>query len=108
MQGPTTMDAPQTPDPLSRTLEAWRVQPARDPQFRSEVRQRLASGSTESWSRYLRAHGVGWSVAAALGIAVAGWTGRAAAKVRLEAERHAMVEAYLVELDPRVQAKLRH
>lgn len=84
------------------------MQPNPNPNFRAAVWRRIERPSSDSWALYLRSHGVGWSVAAALAVGVAGWTGRTAAKLKLESERQAMAEAYLVELDPRVQAKLRH
>jgi hypothetical protein len=94
-------------DSLTRTLQAWRVTPRPDPNFRPAVWQRIRQCSHQSWAEYLRSHLVGWSVAAAVTLAAAGWTGRAAAHARLDAGREAMVVNYLVELDPRVQAQLR-
>jgi len=101
------MATPERRDFLSAALHDWRLQPCANPGFRATVRERLGLRATESWPTYLRAHGLGWSVAAMLVAGVAGWTGRTAAKIKLETERDAMAVAYLVELDPRVQARLR-
>lgn len=101
------MDTPPPSDSLSRTLSHWRLQPPRDPQFRPAVWARLARRSRETWAGYVAAHRVGWSVAAIAVIGFAGWSGHAAAQARQAADRDALVTAYLIELDPRVQAGLR-
>lgn len=101
------MSGVRAPDPLSATLQHWRVNPPSDPGFRSAVWRRVAQRSRDTWAGYLRAHGVAWSVAAVAVAGAAGWTGHAAAEARVAAEREAMVTAYLVALDPRVQAGLR-
>jgi hypothetical protein len=101
------MDSPGPHDPLSATLQHWRVAPARAPGFRPAVWRRIAQRSRDTWTGYVQAHRLAWSVAAVAVVGVAGWTGHAAAQARLAAERDAMVTAYLVELDPRVQAGLR-
>lgn len=93
-------------DSLSRTLAVWRVSPKTNPDFRPAVWQRIRTGTRETWSSYLRAHRLGWSVAAMFAVVVAGVSGRVAARAHLEASRDRMVVAYLGALDPRVQAKL--
>jgi hypothetical protein len=100
------MDSPKTDDPLSAVLQQWRLRPSRNPQFRPSVLQRIQQRSRETWASYVRAHRLGWSVATVVVLGVAGWTGHAAAEAKLAADREAMVVAYLIELDPRVQAKL--
>lgn len=102
------MHSPESNDPLSRTLAAWRVSPVSNPNFRPAVWQRIGAQARESWAGYVRAHALGLSVAALVVVGAASWTGRAAVKAQLNAEREAMVVAYLTNLDPRVQAKLRH
>jgi hypothetical protein len=100
---------PSAPDPsLSRTLADWRVIPQADPNFRPTVWQRIHERTCETWAAYLRSHLVGWSVAASLAVATAAWTGHTVAQSRLEQSREKMVVSYLVELDPRVMAKLPH
>lgn len=94
-------------DSLSRVLRDWRVPTEPDPRFRLGVWQRIQASAGETWSGYVRAHLLRWSIAAVIAMGVAGWSGRAARQARLEAQRGAMVDHYLVGLDPRVQASLR-
>src|SRR5688572_2728493 len=94
-------------DPLSEALQRWRIQPARNRNFRDAVWQRIDHQARLSWSSYIRGHLVGWSVTAMLALVVAGWGGHAMAQARLDAERNAMVVSYLSGLDPRVLIKLR-
>lgn len=101
------MNPPETPDSLSETLRTWRLQPMPNPDFRPAVWRRIRQRSSEPWAAYVRNHRAVWSLAAVVVLAVAGWGGQAVAQVRLKAERETMVVAYLVGLDPRVQAKLR-
>lgn len=100
------MSSPQPHDPLSDTLQTWRVQPPANPNFRPAVWQRVQA-RRETWASYVRAHRRSVAVATLALLLVGGWTGRAAAQAKLAAERDAMVVTYLVGLDPRVQAKLR-
>ena len=95
-------------DPLSRTLAEWRVHPAADPDFRPAVWQRIKQNSPETWTSYMRAHLLGWSLLAAVAVVGAGWTGHSVAQAKLEDSREKMVVAYLGNLDPRVMAKLSH
>lgn len=101
------MNSPPNPDPLSRTLAEWRVDPPAEPGFRPAVWQRLARIRHESWSGYLRAHLAVWCVTALLASVAAGWVGRSAAHAQLAADRERMVFSYLGELDPRVLAQVR-
>jgi hypothetical protein len=100
---------PSDPDPsLSRVLADWQVTPKSDPRFRPAVWQRIQVSTRETWATYVRAHLVGWTVATSLAVAAAVWTGQNAAQAKLEASREQMVVSYLVDLDPRVLAKLPH
>lgn len=101
------MNPPERPDSLSTTLQSWRVQPPRDPGFRAAVWERVAQRSRETWSGYVRTHRLAWTMAAFAVVTVAGWTGRTAARAKIDADREAMVVTYLAELDPRVQARVR-
>ena len=101
------MDPTPSRDPLADTLHQWRVQPARDPNFRSTVTQRIDQAVRLTWSSYIRGHLVGWSIAAMVALVVAGWSGQAMARSRLDASRDAMVITYLSGLDPRIITKLR-
>jgi hypothetical protein len=94
-------------DSLSETLAAWRVKPRSLPSFRPAVWQRIQVRAGETWTGYMRAHLAGWSAVALVAVGVAGWTGHAAAQLKLESSREQMVVSYLGELDPRVMAKLR-
>jgi len=101
------MDSPGSHDSLSKILRQWRVTPPRDPEFRPAVWRRIARSSRDTWAGYVRAHRLAWTVAAVVAIGGAGWSGHAAARAKSAADREAMVTAYLVALDPRVQAQLR-
>lgn len=101
------MDPTPPRDPLADALAQWRVRPARDPNFRASVSERINLAARLTWSTYLRGHLVGWSVAAMLTLVAAGWGGRAMAQAQLDAGREAMVVSYLSGLDPRVISKLR-
>src|SRR5688572_13953504 len=102
------MNPPESDSSLSRHLADWRVTPPANPNFRPAVWQRIQSRTRETWSTYVRSHFVGWSLVAGLAVVAAGWTGRTIAHAKLEAGRDKMVVSYLVELDPRVLAKLPH
>jgi hypothetical protein len=91
-------------DSLSEVLGEWRVTPTTDPNFRNAVWRRIDRGTTATWPAYLRAHSATWSLAAMLVLGAAGFTGRALAQARVQADREALVASYLVELDPRIQA----
>lgn len=101
------MDPTPPHDSLADALHQWRVQPARDPNFRASVSQRIDQALRLTWSSYLRGHLVGWSIAAMVALVVAGWGGRTMAQSRLDASRDAMVVSYLSGLDPRIITKLR-
>lgn len=101
------MNSPDPNDSVSRALASWRVQPVADPNFRPAVWQRIRQRSRETWATYVRAHVAVWGVAAVLTITAAGWAGVSVGRAQLNARRDAMVVAYLVDLDPRVQARLR-
>jgi hypothetical protein len=101
------MNLPEPNDPMSRTLAEWRVQPKADPNFRPAVWQRIRERTRETWATYVQAHLAAWSIVAVVAVTAAGWTGVSVGRARQDAAREAMVVSYLVELDPRVQAKLR-
>jgi hypothetical protein len=95
---------PSEPERLSRLLGAWQVVPPANPNFRPAVWQRIRQANGESWTSYLRAHVVGWSVAAGVAVFAAGWAGHAVGRAKLAADRDQMVIAYLGDIDPRVMA----
>jgi hypothetical protein len=94
-------------DPVSRILADWQVNPKADANFRPTVWSRIRRGTPSSWTGYVRAHRLTWSVTAAVAMMAAGWTGHSVAQVKLANEREQMVVAYLGGLDPRVIANLR-
>lgn len=94
-------------DSLSEVLQDWRVNPSADPNFRHRVWQRIGGPVRVTWPAYLRAHTAAWSLAAALAVTTAGYTGSTLARAKAQADREAMAVTYLVELDPRVQAMLK-
>lgn len=100
------MSSRESPDPLSRTLADWQVAPARNPHFRPAVWQRIREKTRATWAAYVRAHLAAWSIAALVAVSAAGWAGASAGRAKLSADREATVVSYLVELDPRVQARL--
>ena len=95
------------PDNLSEELRRWRVAPPMEPNFRPQVWQRIRARTRVTWPDYLRAHSAAWSLAAALALGAAAYTGHVAAEARARADREALVMTYLVDLDPRVQALLK-
>jgi hypothetical protein len=94
-------------DNLTELLQGWRVRPPADPGFRTAVWRRIDRQRAANWPAYLRAHTAAWSVAAVLALGVAGFAGRSLAQARVQADREAIVVAYLTGLDPRVQAILK-
>ena len=96
------METPQNPDPLSRTLAAWRVQPARNPQFRGEVWARIgAVGAAVPWGAYARRRSPALLSAIALAVLVGGFLGREQARTRAAAESARLAAAYVQGLDAR-------
>ena len=98
------MDPSQPEDSLSRTLQAWRVTPQRNPQFRAEVWQRVVKrgpGAASSWSAYARAHARGILGALAVAVAAGALLGREQARARVAFESGRMAVAYVQALDAR-------
>ena len=94
-------------NPLSEVLRDWRVTPPADANFRHGVWQRIARQANASWPAYLRGHAVVWALVAVMMVSAAAYTGHAAARARVRADRETLVVSYLVDLDPRVQATLK-
>jgi len=94
-------------DSLAESLRSWRVSPPADPGFRNRVWQRIERSAGVTWSAYLRMHPAAWSLVAVLALSAAAYTGSSLAHARAQADREAIVVAYLVDLDPRVQAVLK-
>jgi hypothetical protein len=94
-------------DNLSESLREWQVTPPADPNFRHHVWRRIGGQAGTTWPAYLRAHTAAWALAAVLAVTVAGYTGSNLARAHVRADRETIVVAYLVDLDPRVQAVLK-
>lgn len=94
-------------DSLSEALRGWQVNPPRDPNFRERVWNRIGRQAGVTWPNYLRSHLAAWSMAAAIVVGVAGFTGGALARSQARADRESIVVTYLVGLDPRLQALLK-
>jgi hypothetical protein len=101
------MNPPDPRDHLSETLQAWRVTPSANPNFRPSVWQRIRQGAPATWASHLVRHRVAWSVAAGVAIFAASVAGHAFGRATLDSRREQMVVSYLGNLDPRVLAKLR-
>jgi hypothetical protein len=96
------MNEPQHSDSLSRTLREWRVTPARNPQFRAEVRARIeAARAVDSWSGYLRGHVVTVAGALALALVLGAVGGRNQARALAAADSARLASAYVQSLDAR-------
>ena len=91
-----------SPDPLSRALGAWRLDPPRDPSFRAAVWSRLQIVRQERWVQFVRHHAAASFVALALAIVAGGWLGERQAQRQAEADREALAVTYLSKIDARV------
>lgn len=90
------------PPAFSRLLQAWRVSPPHNPDFRAAVWRRLeVSRQPLSWPRYVRAHGAMVGAALAVAIVVGAVTGREQARARVAAERAELAASYVKALDAR-------
>lgn len=99
------MHSPESNDSLSRTLQDWRVAPARDPQFRPKVWARIAGGSAAlPWSHYARQHAAAVGGALALALVVGAVTGLESARSRAAADRAQLAAAYVQAYDARAMA----
>ncbi len=95
-----------THDPLARILETWRVDPSPDPGFRPAVLSRIAAGSpVRDWPGYLRTHAALWTAAGLVILAAAIWTGHQAGYARNQADRSALLDTYVRNLDPRAMSR---
>jgi hypothetical protein len=98
------MDSPEPADSLSPKLQAWRVAPQRNPQFRAEVWQRIATRGRSNalpWTGYVRSHAGTVAGAVAIASLLGALAGRDQARTRVAAESTRMASAYVQALDPR-------
>lgn len=102
------MNLPESPRPSPELLNAWRVTPGRDPEFRTQVWRRIAARQGGSgWPAYLRAHAMPATGLLAVALVAGAWAGHDRARDQAEARRDAMVTAYVQSLDARVMAEHR-
>ena len=90
------------PDPLSRLLSSWRVEPTPQADFRTGVQSRLqASRQDASWGSFARARGA-WVACAFVFAGFAGaWAGTAQARDRVVSSQ---ADAYVQAMDARAMA----
>lgn len=99
------MNSPDSSDTLSRLLDAWRLEPPRDPRFRAAVSARLHPDARRAaWPDYLRAHAGAVAVTLVLAVVAGALTGREQARARLAAERERLAASYVQALDARAMA----
>jgi hypothetical protein len=99
-----TMNAPESSDPLRRTLAAWRVQPPADPNFRAEVWRRIGAGEAAGplpWASYARRHLPGVTAALLVAVAAGAVGGQERARARAAADSARLAAAYVDGLDAR-------
>ena len=95
-------------DPLSRTLQSWRVAPEANPHFRAGVWQRIEAmrrAGAESGGAYVRHHAAMWVLGFVVALGGSGWLGLNAAEKKNEATRQKLVAAYVQSIDPRAQVQ---
>lgn len=96
------MNSPEPDKSLSRVLAGWRVQPARDSQFRPAVRARIGAERADPDESGLFRLQPAWVAGAlALAVMIGAWGGREEARRRTESDRTAMAAAYVRGLDAR-------
>jgi hypothetical protein len=98
------MSNSSSPDPLpcDATLASWRVDPPRNPSFRSDVWARIeADRRPTTWGRFVRAHPAAVAAMLAVGLALGAWSGRTEARDRLESDRSQLAASYVHSLDAR-------
>jgi len=94
------MNSPR--DSLDQLLSAWRVQPRREPQFRTQVWARIvAARPTDSWAGYLRGHAAAVAGGLALALVLGAVGGRTQARARAAAESERLATSYVQALDAR-------
>jgi hypothetical protein len=92
-------------DPLSELLASWQIKPPADPNFRPAVAARLAAARRKrDWPSLLHEHPAVWTAAAVIVLGAAAWTGHEAGRVRNQADRDRLADAYVRQLDPRALA----
>jgi hypothetical protein len=100
------MNRPAAPSLSPELLNAWRVTPERDPEFRTQVWRRIAARQGESgWPAYLRTHALPAASLLAVALVAGAWAGHEQARDQAEARRDAMITAYVQSLDARAMVE---
>ncbi len=98
------MNAPDSPDPLQRTLARWPVQPPANPNFRAEVWRRIEAAEAAGplpWASYARRHLPGVTAALVVAVAAGAVGGQERARARAAADSARLAAAYVEGLDAR-------
>lgn len=90
------------PDPVSRLLAAWRLEPERDPGFRTQVWHRIELlRQASTWSHFARTHPAAVAGALSIAVVLGAVSGREQARASAAAESSRMASAYVQSLDAR-------
>jgi hypothetical protein len=96
------MNSDHEPSGLGRLLPEGRMEPRRNPHFRTEVWGRIeAAKRVSSWTGYARAHAPWVAGVLALAIVLGAIGGREEARAQASADRSALASAYVHALDAR-------
>jgi hypothetical protein len=98
-----------SPDPLDALLATWRISPARNPQFRAKVWERMQNGGAaaasstgaQTWLDYLRRNGGSVVAAFALALLAGAFSGSLRARADVAADNSRIAAAYVKALDAR-------
>ncbi len=90
------------PDPFSRLLAVWCIEPARDPGFRTQVWHRIESlRRASTWSHFARTHPAAVAGALSIAVVLGAVSGREQARTSAAAESSRMASDYVQKLDAR-------
>ena len=90
------------PDPFSRLLAVWCIEPARDPGFRTQVWHRIESlRQASTWSHFARTHPAAVAGALSIAVVLGAVSGREQARASAAAESSRMASVYVQKLDAR-------
>lgn len=85
-------------------LQAWIVEPARDPAFRSSVWSRINRNRPVDFTAYLRRHALTSGGALALAVLGGVWLGHTQAETQARKDTDLLSKAYLASIDARYEA----
>lgn len=101
------MQPPESDAPLSRLLRLWQVRPPVDPEFRTATWRRIEAGrraGAMGWVGFIHQHAAVWAIVFAVTMGAAGATGNWAGRQRNDAQREAILTAYVTAIDARARA----